>query len=72
MNYHQAIAFIDAWGEKPDEWFVCSCDYNIGVYGLAHDPGGKIERTARAVEMAYPDGTGGPHFYVGDLVRVKP
>lgn len=71
MNYWQACAFIDAWGQKPDEWFVCEANYREGIYGLSHDMAGRVERRVVASSLVYPNGAGGPRFYVGDPVRVR-
>ena len=73
MNFYEACAFIDAWGQKPDEWFVCECDYRAGEYGLSHDMAGPVQRYATAAELSYPEEAQkeiGDRFYVGDLVRV--
>lgn len=63
--------FIDAWGSKPDEWFVCEADHSRGTYGLAHTAGGRITTRVLASALAYPDGKKAERYYIADMVRTS-
>lgn len=67
MLMHELEEFIDAWGRKPDEWFVVTATATKA--GLSHHIGGRVEAWQPHDKLAFPDGAKHARYIPGDMVR---